>query len=124
MGINDFTEDMFNSAIKKHKEEIERESQRGATFVRNFEDIVYSALQTNQLKFIRIIGVPMEHRLAYDPLYSPKLVYISWIEDDGGNRMRVVWPNRLEDRNWPLYRIMDKVLSLSLIHISEPTRPL
>lgn len=111
MGLDNVNEEMFDKAVAKHQEEKAAEKQRGNFPQRNFEEQTYSALQKDRLKFVRVMGVPMDQRQAHDPYYSPKLIYLTWITDDSGKKMRVIWPNRTDDRDWPLYRIMDKVLA-------------
>lgn len=109
MALNRLTEDQVKQAIENKKKE---QSEKNQTFYqRNFDDIHYTALEVDKLKFVRVVGVPIEFREKHDPFYSPKIVFLSWITDDNGKKMRVIWPSRTENRDWPLYKIMNKLLS-------------
>lgn len=113
MGVTEFSDDLFKRAYQENKIKDESKAlRRKQGFTSGeYEEIKYSALNTDILKFIRIIGVPIKFREQHDPLYSPKLVYLSFVTDDNGNKCRIVWPNRNSDPDWPLYRILNKVLA-------------
>ena len=112
MGLAQLQESEFNEAVKKQQEENarkERQRNDGGGGTRDYENVVYSALEVEKLKFVRIVGYPF-HARHKDPLYSPKEVFISWLTGDKGNRFRVVWPSKDDDPNWFLYSLYYRIM--------------
>lgn len=98
--------DLFEKAGKLRKKEKEKESsgfEGGA-----YEEVVYTALEQEEDKVVRIIGSPLQVR---EKGTDPKLSYISMIMGDNGKKFRCIWPDKTEDSSWILWSIYDKVLS-------------
>lgn len=122
MGLAQLQESEFQEAIKKQQEENARKewNRANGSNVRNYEQVVYSALEVGKLKFVRIMGYPF-HAHHKDPLYSPKEIFISWIIGDRGNRFRCIWPNKNDEPNWFLYNLYYRIMERSWDENDKPS---
>ncbi len=109
--------DIFQTALKKRKQEREKEKARKVGGGFEFEDIAYTALQTNDHKIVRVLGYPMEARdnvPETEGKYSAKQVNYSMIVGDNGKKFRCIWPAKTPEgggSSWILWKVFDKVMA-------------
>jgi len=96
---------MFKKAGEKRKQEQINETRGGGNYS-IFQD--YTALEKDKLSLVRMLGLPIS--IAGDDKYSPKISNISMIAGDDDKRFRCIWPDRSENSNWILWKVISKVL--------------
>jgi len=94
-------DDAFNKAKTKNKE---RTESRGGSF----ESPQFGALETNDFRAYRILGMPPDSRA--EPT-DASYVNLSLILGDDDRKFRVIWPDRHEYSNWFLWKIYNRVMA-------------
>ena len=100
-------DDLFKGASEKRKQNREKESQKKSFSGRDYENAVYTSLSDVEGKVIRILGNPLLMRR--EPT-DPKLSFVSHIVGDNGKKFRCIWPDRSEQPDWILWKVLNTVL--------------
>ncbi len=100
-------EEKFTQAMQKRKEEkiVEEERRGGGSYV--FEPVPYCALETNQVKVVRLLGLP--NHVKETP-FDAKIINVSMITGDNDKPFRCIWPLKEERPDWIMWRIFDRVM--------------
>ena len=100
---------IFELAKAKRAQEKQEEQERsnGGSFENQLPDTEYVALRNGAETVFRILGNPIAVRS--EPT-DPKKVNMTLITGDDDKRFRCIFPDRNEDPNWILWRIIDLVL--------------
>ena len=111
--MTEFTErrqimSVTDDAFLAYAEEQEREAQRpaGQSTPREYEEIKWTGLEKGRMKVIRAVGGPPDSKLDNT---TAKTVRIARIIGDNGKQFRCIFPDRGEDENHILWRIMNRV---------------
>ncbi len=99
-------EEAFKTATEKHKKEI-KEKAENKNRIYSYEDIAYTALNIDEPKVIRIIGLPVSIR---NNNFSPKLIQLSMIRGDNDKLFRCIWPMKSDRPDWIMWKILNLVL--------------
>lgn len=114
---NDF-DSMFEAYANQQEQEA-KSSNRGSSFVREYESIKFTGLETNKAKIVRVIGGPPDSKLDN---YTAKTATIAWLIGDDGKKFKVVRPSLNEDPNYILNKIISKVTAVKWVN-KEKTYP-
>jgi len=96
----------FEEAKKKRQQQRANQSF-GFSGGQQYEDITYTALESDALKCVRLLGNPTVVR---ENSWDPKTFLISMIRGDNGKQFRCIWPSKEDQADWILWRVFDKVM--------------
>lgn len=98
----------FEAALARRKKQKAEEASRGNFSGSGYPDIPYAPLYTDQQQAFRFIGLPY---LVREKPTDSKRVHIAMILGDDDKKFRCIGPDPQEQKDWILYRVMNKVLS-------------
>lgn len=102
----------FQKMKEVRKQEKKEESNRGSYTPAEYEEIAYVGLERGKQTTVRLTGFPIQMR---QDSTDPKLVNISMIKDDSDKTMRVIFPDKSENKDWILYKVMNKVMEYTYV---------
>ena len=111
-------EDLFQKASKVRKQKQENQSG-GFGGGGQYEEVTYTALESNEPKVVRIVGNPMENRQTR---FDPKPFQVSMIRGDNGKQFRCIWPDKSENADWILWKVFDKVMKYDYDRVRNEKR--
>ncbi len=101
-------EDLFKKAGNARKDERAAEAEKRNNTGGGYTEIAYLALIAGKDRVFRVLGNPKSNRQDGT---DPKSVFISpFMLGDDDKTFRCVWPNKEDEPNWIMYKIMDKVM--------------
>lgn len=107
------SDDAFEAYAKQQEAEALANSQRGSGgFQANYEEIQWTGLEPKKMKLIRAVGGPPDSGLDKTTARS---VRISYIYGDDGRPFRCILPERGEDPNHLLWKIISRVKAVDWI---------
>jgi hypothetical protein len=98
----------FEAALAKRKSQKAAEASRGNFGGSGFPDIPYAPLFTDKQQAFRFAGLPY---LVREKSTDSKRVHIAMILGDDDKKFRCIGPDPVEQKNWILYRVMNKILA-------------
>ena len=99
----------FEAALAQRKKQKAEEAIRGNyNGSSSFPDIPYSPLHTDKQQVFRFIGIPYPER---EKPTDSKRVHIAMILGDDDKKFRCIGPDPKIQKDWILYRVMNKVLT-------------
>jgi hypothetical protein len=102
-------EDKFAAALAKRKKQKAEDASRGNSFGGSgFPEVPYAPLYTDKQQVFRLVGLP--HLVRESPTDS-KRVHIAMIRGDDDKKFRCIGPDPQEQKDWILYRLMNKILT-------------
>ena len=100
----------FKKALEQRKKQLVENSVSGNGFSGNsgFQEIPYSALDASEQQVFRFVGLPY---MVREKSTDSKRIHIAMILGDNDKKFRCIGPDPKEQKDWILYRVMNKVLS-------------
>jgi len=102
------TKSKFLEALAQRKKQKTEEASRGSFSGSGFPEIPYAPLYTDKQQAFRFVGLP--HLVREKPTDS-KRVHIAMILGDDDKKFRCIGPDPQEQKDWILYRVINKVLT-------------
>jgi hypothetical protein len=99
----------FEAALAQRKKQKAEEASRGNfSGGQGFPDIPYAPLYTDKQQVFRFVGLPY---LVREKHTDSKRIHIAMILGDDDKKFRCIGPDPQEQKDWFLYRVMNKVLT-------------
>jgi hypothetical protein len=98
----------FEAALAQRKKQKVEEASRGNFSGGGFPDIPYAPLYTDKQQAFRFVGLPY---LVREKPTDSKRVHIAVILGDDDKKFRCIGPDPQVQKDWILYRVMNKVLT-------------
>jgi hypothetical protein len=98
----------FEAALAQRKKQKVEEASRGNFFGGGYPDIPYAPLYTDKQQAFRFVGLPY---LVREKPTDSRRVHIAMILGDDDKKFRCVGPDPQVQKDWILYRVMNKILT-------------
>ena len=99
----------FEAALAQRKKQKAEEASRGSfSGGSGYPDIPYAPLYTDKQQAFRFVGLPY---LVREKPTDTKRVHIAMILGDDDKKFRCIGPDPQEQKDWLLYRVMNRVLT-------------
>lgn len=109
-------DDIFERYAAQQEKEAKLSAGRSSQFQRTYEDIYWTALESNKAKVIRVVGGPPNANIPQDKGSTAKIVTVCWLVGDDGKKFKVVRPDEKEDPGYILNRIINKINAVKWIN--------
>ena len=107
--MNDSTKSKFEAALAQRRKQKAEEASRGSfSGGAGYPDIPYAPLYTDKQQAFRFVGLPY---LVREKSTDTKRVHIAMILGDDDKKFRCIGPDPQEQKDWLLYRVMNRVLT-------------
>lgn len=93
---------------QRRKQKAEEASRGGFSGGTGYQEVPYAPLYTDKQQAFRFVGLP--HLVREKPTDSQR-IHVAMILGDDDKKFRCIGPDPLENKDWILYRVMNKVLS-------------
>jgi hypothetical protein len=98
----------FEAALAQRKKQKAEDASRGSFSGSGFPEIPYAPLYTDKQQAFRFAGLPY---LVREKPTDSKRVHIAMILGDDDKKFRCIGPDPQEQKDWILYRVMNKILT-------------
>lgn len=111
MAIDDSEFERYAAEQEKIAREAANRGSGGGSST-TYEKIEYTGLESNRMKLIRAVGGPPDSKIDN---FTARSARISWLIGDDGKKFRVVLPERGDDPDHVLWRIISRVKAVEWV---------